>query len=129
MTHLLTLLLIPLVAVIFVQASQTNPDDLRNLLLHLQYNLVAVTICSVFLVFESTVYIMMLPRSVYLVDFSCYLPPPHLQFTSWTSLATSLLLVYIMMQPRSNFMEHSRLTGDFEESSLEFQRKILEFMG
>ncbi|KAI9087019.1 hypothetical protein K1719_030980 [Acacia pycnantha] len=38
-THLLTLLLIPLVTVIFVQASQTNPDDLCNLFLYLQYNL------------------------------------------------------------------------------------------
>ncbi|XP_028765784.1 3-ketoacyl-CoA synthase 4 [Neltuma alba] len=111
MTHLLTLLLIPLGAVIFVQASQTNPDDLRNLWLHLQYNLVTVIACSAFLVFGSTVYIMTRPRSVYLVDFSCYRPPSHLQakFTQ--------------------FMEHSRLTGDFDESSLEFQRKILERSG
>ncbi|KAI9123585.1 hypothetical protein K1719_004885 [Acacia pycnantha] len=97
----------------FVQASQTNADDLRNLSLHLQYNLVAeaVIVCSAFLIFGSTVYIMTRPRSVYLVDFSCYLPPPHLQAKFY------------------DFMEHSRLTGDFEESSLEFQRKILERSG
>ncbi|KAI9126872.1 hypothetical protein K1719_002468 [Acacia pycnantha] len=107
MTHLLALMLILLVAVIFVQASQTDDlNDLRNLSLHLQYNLVAIIVCSVFLVFGSTVYIMMRPRSVYLVDFSCYLPPPHLQAKF------------------SNFMEQSRLTGDFEPSSLVCQCKI-----
>lgn len=51
------------------------------------------------------------PRSIYLVDFSCYKPPSHLgvQF--------------------SKFIRHSKLKGDFDESSLEFQRKILERSG
>ncbi|KAI9092289.1 hypothetical protein K1719_027789 [Acacia pycnantha] len=93
MTHLLTLMLILLVAVIFVQASRPSqpfaPPSIQ------------------FLVFGSTVYIMTRPRSVYLVDFSCYLPPPHLQAKF------------------SNFMEQSRLTGDFEPSSLVCQCKIL----
>lgn len=110
-THLLTLLLIPLIVVIFVQGSQTNPEDLRQLWIHLQYNLVSVIICSVVLVFGSTVYIMSRPRSVYLVDYACYRPPEHLQ-------------VKFTM-----FMDHSKLTGDFDESSLEFQRKILERSG
>ncbi|KAJ0009913.1 hypothetical protein Pint_34655 [Pistacia integerrima] len=51
------------------------------------------------------------PRSIYLVDYSCYRPPSHLQVRY------------------KKFMEHSRLTGDFDESSLEFQRKILERSG
>lgn len=51
------------------------------------------------------------PRSVYLVDFSCYHPPTHLRVRF------------------KDFVEHSRLTGDFDESSLEFQRKILERSG
>ncbi|KAJ1393668.1 Very-long-chain 3-ketoacyl-CoA synthase [Sesbania bispinosa] len=110
-THLLTLCLIPLMAVIFVEASQMNPEDIHQLWLHLKYNLVSVIICSAIFVFGSTVYIMTRPRSVYLVDFSCYRPPSHLsvKFTQ--------------------FMEHSKLTGDFDESSLEFQRKILERSG
>ncbi|KAL6954227.1 Protein Nef [Sarracenia purpurea var. burkii] len=110
-SNLFTLCLIPVMAVILVEASQTNPEDIRQLWLHLQYNLVSVIICSTFLVFGSTVYIMTRPRSVYLVDYSCYRAPDHLK------------------APFHQFMEHSRLTGDFDETSLEFQRKILERSG
>ncbi|KAL0351866.1 UNVERIFIED_CONTAM: 3-ketoacyl-CoA synthase 4 [Sesamum calycinum] len=97
--------------IIIVEASQMNPNDVRQLWLHLQYNLVSVIICSAFLVFGSTVYIMTRPRPVYLVDYSCYRPPDSLK------------------APFDRFMEHSRLQGDFDESSLEFQRKILERSG
>ncbi|URE28777.1 3-ketoacyl-CoA synthase [Musa troglodytarum] len=82
-THLLTLLLIPLMVVIVLEAAQT-------LWLHLQYNLVSVLVCSAFLVFGTTVYIMTGPRHVYL---------------------------------------HSQLCGEFNESALEFQRRILERSG
>ncbi|XP_042004278.1 3-ketoacyl-CoA synthase 4-like isoform X2 [Salvia splendens] len=51
------------------------------------------------------------PRSVYLVDYACYRPPDKLRVEF------------------RKFMDHSRLTGDFDESSLEFQRKILERSG
>ncbi|KAH0921913.1 hypothetical protein HID58_021931 [Brassica napus] len=107
-SNLLTLCLLPLAVVISVQ---TNPDDLRHLWLHLQYNLVSIITCSAILVFGLTVYVMTRPRPVYLVDFSCYLPPDHLK------------------APFSRFMAHSRLTGDFDDSALEFQRKILQRSG
>ncbi|XVF63847.1 hypothetical protein PTKIN_Ptkin09bG0119600 [Pterospermum kingtungense] len=110
-SNLLTLCFIPLIAVISVEVSQMNLDDLRHLWLHLQYNLVSIIICSAILVFGLTVYIMTRPRPVYLVDYSCYRPPEHLK------------------APYGRFMEHSRLTGDFDGSSLEFQRKILERSG
>ncbi|KAK4437761.1 3-ketoacyl-CoA synthase 4 [Sesamum alatum] len=48
---------------------------------------------------------------VYLVDYACYRPPDHLRVDF------------------HKFMHHSRLTGDFDDSSLEFQRKILERSG
>ncbi|XP_051136416.1 3-ketoacyl-CoA synthase 4-like [Andrographis paniculata] len=51
------------------------------------------------------------PRAVYLVDYACYRPPDELQVKF------------------GKFMEHSRLFGDFDDSSLEFQRKILERSG
>lgn len=51
------------------------------------------------------------PRPVYLIDYSCYRAPDHLK------------------APFNQFMEHSRLTGDFDDTSLEFQRKILERSG
>ncbi|MCL7032976.1 hypothetical protein MKW94_006617 [Papaver nudicaule] len=111
MTHLLTLCLIPLILISLIEASQMNPEDVHQLWIHLQYNLVSVITCSAVLVFGSTVYIMTRPRPIYLVDYSCYRPPEHLQVKY------------------HQFMEHSRLTGDFDDSSLEFQRKILERSG
>ncbi|TYH26253.1 hypothetical protein ES288_A03G236200v1 [Gossypium darwinii] len=110
-SHLLTLCLIPLMSVIVVEASRLSLDDVHQLWLQLQYNLVSFIVFSVVLVFGSTVYIMTRPRSVYLLDYSCYLPPSHLKVKY------------------QQFMEHSELTGDFDESSLEFQRKILERSG
>ncbi|KAJ8540988.1 hypothetical protein K7X08_001804 [Anisodus acutangulus] len=110
-SNLLTLCLIPVMAVILIEASQMNPDDILHLWKHLKYNLVSVIICSTVLVFGSTVYIMTRPRPVYLVDYSCYKANDELK------------------APYERFMQHSRLTGDFDESSLEFQRKILERSG
>lgn len=98
-------------SVILVEASRTSPDDIRQLWLSLQYNLVSVLLCSAVLVFGSTVYLMTRPRPVYLVDYACYRPPDHLR------------------APTSRFMEHSRLSGGFNDSALEFQRKILERSG
>ncbi|GAV67233.1 FAE1_CUT1_RppA domain-containing protein/ACP_syn_III_C domain-containing protein [Cephalotus follicularis] len=110
-SYLLTLCFIPLIAIISVEVSQMNVDDIRQIWLHLQYNLVSIIICFAFLVFGLTVFIMTRPRPVYLLDYSCYRPGDHLK------------------APFDRFMEHSRLTGDFDESSLEFQRKILERSG
>ncbi|XP_047333946.1 3-ketoacyl-CoA synthase 4-like [Impatiens glandulifera] len=110
-SHLITLCLIPIMAVLFVEVSQMNPDDIRQLWLQLKYNLVSVIVCSAIMVFGSTVYIMTRPRPVYLVDYSCYRAPDNLR------------------APFHRFMDHSKQTGDFDESSLEFQRKILERSG
>ncbi|CAL5378497.1 unnamed protein product [Camellia sinensis] len=81
------------------------------LLIHLQYNFFIILIFSTLLMFISALYIMTRPKPVYLIDYYCYRPPEHLQVLfNW-------------------FIEHSRLTGGFTESSLEFQRKILERSG
>ncbi|XP_050366453.1 3-ketoacyl-CoA synthase 4 [Argentina anserina] len=110
-TNLLTLCFIPLIIVTLIEASRMDLHGLRHLWLHLQYILVGFIIFSAVLVFGLTVYIMTRPRPVYLVDYSCYRPPDHLK------------------APYQRFMDHSRLTKDFDESSLEFQRKILERSG
>ncbi|KAM7250580.1 hypothetical protein ACFE04_022463 [Oxalis oulophora] len=110
-SHLLTLCFIPLIAIISIEISQMNLNDVTQLWFHLQYNLVTIFIFSAVLVFALTLYIMSRPRPVYLVDYACYRPPDHLK------------------APYHRFMEHSRLTGDFDDSSLEFQRKILERSG
>ncbi|GKV42830.1 hypothetical protein SLEP1_g50195 [Rubroshorea leprosula] len=110
-SHLLTLCLVPLIAVTILEASRLDPDDIHQLWLNLQYNLVSVIVFSTLLVFASTVYILTRARPVYLLDYSCYRPPAHLKVEShW-------------------FMERYRLSGVFEKSSLEFQRKVLERSG
>lgn len=110
-SNLLTLCFIPLIIITSIQVSEMNIDDLRQLWIHLQFNLVSVVICSAILVFGLTVFIMTRPRPVYLVDYSCYKPPNNLKASY------------------DKFMKHSKLAGDFDESSLEFQRKILERSG
>ncbi|KAL4581272.1 hypothetical protein LXL04_017483 [Taraxacum kok-saghyz] len=111
MSHLLTLLLLPLVAVTAVQASQLNLEDIEKLYVHLQYNFIAVMVLTGVAMLGSTVYLMSRPRPVYLVDYSCYRPPDNLKVTY------------------DVFMERSKLHGGFNESALEFQRKILQRSG
>ncbi|KAK1362364.1 3-ketoacyl-CoA synthase [Heracleum sosnowskyi] len=110
-SNLLTLFLVPFIIITLIQFSQTNPQDINYLWLHLKYNLVFVIIFFAALVFAVTMVVMTRPRPVYLLDYSCYKPPDHLK------------------APADQFMRHSRLTGDFDESSLKFQRKILERSG
>ncbi|KAL0334725.1 UNVERIFIED_CONTAM: 3-ketoacyl-CoA synthase 4 [Sesamum radiatum] len=108
MTHFFSLCLPPFLAFTFIQLSQF---DFHHLYLHLKYNLATVVVFSAALVFGLTLYFMTRPRAVYLVDYACYRPPDHLRVDF------------------HKFMHHSRLTGDFDDSSLEFQRKILERSG
>ncbi|KAF2574787.1 hypothetical protein F2Q70_00000900 [Brassica cretica] len=98
-------------AVVISEISCLTPDDFHQLWLHLQYSLVSFILLSALAVFGCTVFVMTRPRSVYLVDYSCYLPPASLEV------------------PYKKFMDHSKLIKDFNESSLEFQRKILERSG
>ncbi|XP_010432405.1 PREDICTED: 3-ketoacyl-CoA synthase 17 [Camelina sativa] len=100
-THFLKFMLVPLVmAVLFTNVSLLTLNQL-------QYNLVGVISLITFAIFGCTVFFMSRPRSVYLVDYSCYLPPSD-QKVSY-----------------QKFMNNSSLIQDFSESSLEFQRKIL----
>lgn len=110
-THLLTLLLIPLMVGMLLEVGRMNPEDIWQLWIHLQFNLVSVLVCLAILVFGCTVYMMSRPRPVYLVEYSCYKPPESLKVDF------------------QRFMEHSTLSGYFQDSSLEFQRKILERSG
>ncbi|KAI3497315.1 hypothetical protein L1887_39840 [Cichorium endivia] len=111
MAHLFTLCLLPLIAVTAVYTSQLNLDDIRKIYLHLQYNFITVMALSGVAVLGSTAYLMSRPRPVYLVDYSCYRPPDNLKVKF------------------DVFMGKSKLHGAFNESALEFQRKILERSG
>ncbi|KAK4477083.1 hypothetical protein RD792_016291 [Penstemon davidsonii] len=111
MTHFLFLCLVTLIAITLTQASELKYEDFENLYLKLQCNLATVVAFSCLVVVGFTVYYMSRPRPVYLVDYACYRPPDRLQVKN------------------QKFMDHSRLIPDFNESSLEFQRKILERSG
>ncbi|MED6148249.1 Protein Nef [Stylosanthes scabra] len=106
-SNLFTFFFVPLIIVTLIHFSQTDIDDLHHVWIHLQYNMITILSCFAFIVFGLTLFILARPLPVYLVDFACYRPADRLK------------------APFHSFMEHSRLTGDFDESSLEFQRKIL----
>lgn len=67
--------------------------------------------CSGLSVFAVTVYVMMRPRPVYLVDFACYQPPDERKCSN------------------ERFLQASVLTGAFTEESMAFQRKICSRSG
>lgn len=114
-THGMLLLLVPIFVSVGVEISRLQPADLMILWEHLnsvaQLNLVAVLVCSCLLVFAITMYLATRSRSVYLVDFACYLP------TSGQKASYEL------------FLHHSKACGVFDEKSLDFQQKILERSG
>ncbi|CAM6129844.1 unnamed protein product [Calypogeia fissa] len=110
-THLVILLLIPLVMAVALEVGRVGPEEIYRLWVNLQFNLVSVLICSALLVFGVTVYVMSRPRPVFLLDYACYRPPDELEVKF------------------NLFMEHSRLSGHFDERSLEFQKKIMERSG
>lgn len=104
-------LLIPILAAASAHLSTLTVDDFVHLWGHLKFNLVSVTLCSCLLVFLATLYYMVRPRKVYLVDFACYKPEPDRICT------------------REIFMDRSELAGTFTAENLAFQKKILERSG
>jgi 3-ketoacyl-CoA synthase len=111
MSHALYLFLVPLVLAVAGEFTRLGSDEILQLWSHLQYNLVSVLACSGALVFVATLYFMSRPRPVYLVDFACYKPE--------SDRKTTMEL----------FMERSVSSGRFNESSLAFQKKIIERSG
>ncbi|XP_071736764.1 3-ketoacyl-CoA synthase 4-like [Rutidosis leptorrhynchoides] len=111
MKHILTFSFLPIITIIAVHVSQLNVDDISKLYIQLQYNLILVMSLSGAIVLGLTAYLMTRPRPVYLVDYSCYRPPDNLKVQF------------------DIFMERSKVHGGFNDSALEFQRKILERSG
>ena len=107
--HFLTCLLLPIMAMVFVQAIQLSPEKISNLWNNsIQFDFTKTVCSSVVVILVSILYFMSRPRGVYLVDYACYKPP--------LSLRVSF----------SIFMEHSRIILSSEPKSVEFQLKILE---
>ncbi|KAI3890424.1 hypothetical protein MKW92_041854 [Papaver armeniacum] len=109
--NFLTFLLIPIMAAIVLQVVQLGPDELLSLWNSVELDLIQVLCSSFLIIIISTVYFMMKPRTVYLVEYALYKPPVTCRV------------------PFAAFMEHSRLNNMNDPKSVEFQMKILERSG
>ncbi|XP_010548058.1 PREDICTED: 3-ketoacyl-CoA synthase 18-like [Tarenaya hassleriana] len=118
-THFFKLCLLPSMAVLAIKASSLSPEDLHNLSLHFQNNPVSVTVFFALVVFGSTLYVTTRPRPVYLVDFSCYLPPSHLK----------LSVQQIIDQIRKISEADTSWFNPNDEWKVDFLKKILERSG
>ncbi|MCL7049303.1 hypothetical protein MKW94_001090 [Papaver nudicaule] len=81
-----------------------SQDDTAN-------TVVSVIPCFVLMFFGLITYLMSRPRSVYLVDYACYKPPPNLKVSC------------------EKFLGYARLLAYYSEPSLNFLSKILEVSG
>lgn len=109
--NFLTVLLIPVIATIVIELLRMGPEEILSVLNSLHFELLHILCSSFLIIFVSTVYFMSKPRTVYLVDYSCYKPPVTCRV------------------PFSSFMEHSRLILKDNPKSVEFQMRILERSG
>ncbi|KAI3813490.1 hypothetical protein L1987_18215 [Smallanthus sonchifolius] len=109
--NILTFFLIPIITTVAVQLIRLGPDEIINIFKSIQLDTIQ-TLCSIFFILLiSTIYFMSKPRSVYLVDYTCYKAPVTCRV------------------PFSTFMEHSRLILKDNPKSVEFQMRILERSG
>ncbi|KAM0062124.1 putative very-long-chain 3-oxoacyl-CoA synthase [Helianthus debilis subsp. tardiflorus] len=108
--HLYILCFPPLIA---VTTTQLNLDYISNLYTHLQSHHKAVMAIACMVVIGLIINRMTQPnpKPIYLIDYSCYRPPDHLKV------------------PYQKFINHSKYSGNFTESSLEFQCNILKRSG
>ncbi|CAA7035596.1 unnamed protein product [Microthlaspi erraticum] len=108
--------LLPYMAVLAYKASTLNQEDIQNLWFHFNLNLVTLSILFVILVFGFALYFVGRPKPVYLVDYSCHLPPPHQKATA-----------HMIVNSISKTLEADRSLAD--DSSLDFFVKVLERSG
>ncbi|KAK4416501.1 3-ketoacyl-CoA synthase 6 [Sesamum alatum] len=76
--HILTFLLVPIMLGVLLEILRLGPEEILLLSNPLFFDLVQVLCSSFLVIFIVTVYFMSKPRSIYLVDFSCYKPPRDL---------------------------------------------------
>ncbi|CAH2051610.1 unnamed protein product [Thlaspi arvense] len=106
-------------ALVAIKASSLNQEDFHNLWFHLQHNLLTLIILSVVLTLGSIVYFVTQPRPVYLVDYSCHLPPPSQKVT----------VQKIIDSVNKNREADPSMSSLAAESSLDFFVKVLERSG
>ncbi|KAM7260088.1 hypothetical protein ACFE04_015829 [Oxalis oulophora] len=111
--HAIYLATIPVLVLVFSAevGSLSREEIWKKLWEDASYDLVTVLGFFGVFVFTLSVYFMSRPRSVYLVDFACYKPHDDLKVS------------------KEQFIEQARISGKFDEASLEFQKRILEASG
>ncbi|KAF5958034.1 hypothetical protein HYC85_005259 [Camellia sinensis] len=109
--HFPTLLLMPIILAILIKLIRLGPDGISNLWSSLYFDFVQIMCCSMTVMFIATAYFMSKPRSVYLVDYTCFKPPVSCRV------------------PLVTFLEHSKLILREEPKSVDFQMRILERSG
>ncbi|CAN6720173.1 unnamed protein product [Malus baccata var. baccata] len=68
-------------------------------------------LATTFLITALVLYFLLRSKSIYLVDFTCYLPPENLRV------------------PASKFIEHIEISGIHDKESVDFQAKVLQRSG
>ncbi|CAE5982764.1 unnamed protein product [Arabidopsis arenosa] len=111
---------ISLMVVLAMKESWINLEDLQNFFLHhIQNNLQTISLLSFLVGFVWILYMLTRPKPVYLVDFSCYLPPSHLKVSIQTLMGHA-------RRAREAGMCWKNKESDY---LVDFQEKILERSG
>nr|QEA08176.1 beta-ketoacyl-CoA synthase [Brassica juncea] len=120
-TNFFNLCFFPLTAIVAGKASRLTIDDLHHLYYsYLQHNLITIAPLFAFTVFGSVLYIATRPKPVYLVEYSCYLPPTHCR----SSISKVMDIFYQVRKA-----DPSRNGACDDSSWLDFLRKIQERSG
>ncbi|XP_050216417.1 3-ketoacyl-CoA synthase 10 [Mercurialis annua] len=111
--HAIYLATIPFLVLVFSAevGSLSREEIWKKLWEDARYDLATVLSFVGVLVFTVSAYFMSRPRSIYLVDFACYLPHHDLKVS------------------KNQFLEMLSSSGKYDESTLEFQKRILESSG
>ncbi|CAH8386555.1 unnamed protein product [Eruca vesicaria subsp. sativa] len=118
-SHFFKLCLLPLAALVATRASSLTQENFQNLWFHFQHNLLTLTIFFWVFILGSTIYFLTRPRPVYLVDYSCHLPPAHQKIT----------VQKIRDNINKNLEINPSLRSLGEDSSLDFFYRVLERSG
>ncbi|OAY79181.1 3-ketoacyl-CoA synthase 6-like [Ananas comosus] len=110
--HILTVLLVPVMAAICVELGRRGPGEMAALWRQFRELDVVHVLCGAFVcIIAGTVYALSSPRAVYLVDFACFRPTRDCRV------------------PFATFLEHARLLPYFDERTVRFMVRILERSG
>ncbi|CAJ2648427.1 3-ketoacyl-CoA synthase 6-like [Trifolium pratense] len=109
--HIITLTILTIMICFLIELLRLGPIEILNIFNSLKFDQIQI-LCSCFLIiFISTIYFMLKPNTIYLVDYACFKPPITCRV------------------PFATFMEHSRLILKNNPKSVEFQMRILERSG